>query len=154
MVDPNPNPESIAIGQIGQNFTSHRGVAGRQGAFTTYPCVMAASLCSLARMSGLCDTISLPSLACHGRLLVSVSLGRRPFGVKSVRGMDFTCNVCGTPVADCPIEKIDREVPSCRNCGSSVRFRSVVHLTSLAILGRSRPCLSPIPSTASGEATG
>jgi SAM-dependent methyltransferase len=52
--------------------------------------------------------------------------------------MDFTCNVCGTPTG-CPVENIDREVPSCPQCGSSVRFRSIVHLTSVALFGHSIP---------------
>ncbi|WP_168209965.1 methyltransferase domain-containing protein [Tardiphaga sp. vice154] len=35
------------------------------------------------------------------------------------------------------IEAIDREVSSCPHCGSSVRFRSIVHLLSLSLFGRS-----------------
>jgi SAM-dependent methyltransferase len=51
--------------------------------------------------------------------------------------MDFLCNVCGAVVHDCPMEKIDREIPSCPRCGSTVRFRSIVHLLSVALFGRS-----------------
>jgi hypothetical protein len=54
-------------------------------------------------------------------------------------GLDFVCNVCGTKVADCPLDTIDREVPSCPSCGSTVRFRSIVHLLSLALFGHSMP---------------
>jgi len=48
----------------------------------------------------------------------------------------FQCNVCGTfnLVA---ARQIGREIPSCRSCGSTVRFRSIVHLLSLATYGRS-----------------
>jgi len=53
--------------------------------------------------------------------------------------MDFVCNVCETRVIDCPIEKIDREIPSCVKCGSTVRMRSIVHLLSSALYGRSIP---------------
>jgi SAM-dependent methyltransferase len=53
--------------------------------------------------------------------------------------MDFVCNVCATEVKDCPLERIDREVPSCPTCGSTVRFRGVIHLLSLALHGRSIP---------------
>jgi SAM-dependent methyltransferase len=52
--------------------------------------------------------------------------------------LSFTCNVCGTPVT-CPVEQISREVASCPTCGSTVRMRSIVHLVSLAVLGRSVP---------------
>ena len=51
--------------------------------------------------------------------------------------MDFTCNICETKNSGCPIEKIDREISSCRKCGSTVRFRSIIHLTSVALFGRS-----------------
>lgn len=51
--------------------------------------------------------------------------------------VDFTCNVCGTPVKNCPRETIDREISSCPECRSSVRFRSIVHLVSMALFGRS-----------------
>ena len=54
-------------------------------------------------------------------------------------GLDFVCNVCGTEVSDCPLDAIDREVPSCPSCGSTVRFRSIVHLLSLALFDRSMP---------------
>jgi len=58
--------------------------------------------------------------------------------------LDFVCNVCGTEVSDCPLDAIDREVPSCPSCQSTVRFRSIVHLLSLALFGRSIP-LSRFP---------
>jgi SAM-dependent methyltransferase len=51
--------------------------------------------------------------------------------------LDFRCNVCGTKIKACPIEAIDREVSSCAECGSSVRMRSIVHLLSIGLHGRS-----------------
>lgn len=46
----------------------------------------------------------------------------------------FRCNVCGAPndVAD---ERLEREVPSCETCGSTVRFRAVARLAALAVSG-------------------
>jgi SAM-dependent methyltransferase len=51
--------------------------------------------------------------------------------------MDFTCNICGTEVRNCPVENIDREIQSCPQCHSSVRIRSIIHLLSIARYGRS-----------------
>lgn len=62
-----------------------------------------------------------------------------PLEGRSVETLDFTCNVCGTRAVCCPVEKIDREVASCDGCGSSVRMRSIVHLLSLALHGKSMP---------------
>ena len=53
--------------------------------------------------------------------------------------MDFQCNVCGTEVKNCPVENIDREISSCPTCHSSVRIRSIAHLLSMALFGRSMP---------------
>lgn len=53
--------------------------------------------------------------------------------------MGFQCNVCGQMAEGVPVEKIDREIQSCPHCGSSVRFRSIVHLLSLGLFGRSMP---------------
>jgi SAM-dependent methyltransferase len=50
--------------------------------------------------------------------------------------LSFRCNLCGTTnrAALCALE---RETPSCRGCGSTVRFRSIVHLLTQALFGRS-----------------
>lgn len=56
-----------------------------------------------------------------------------------MRTLTFVCNICGTDVVDCPIEKVDREVAGCPKCGSSVRMRSLAHLLSMAVFGRSIP---------------
>lgn len=47
----------------------------------------------------------------------------------------FTCNVCGRRSTAAP-ERLDREISACK-CGSSVRFRSIVHVLSVALFGRS-----------------
>ena len=52
------------------------------------------------------------------------------------RTVDFTCNICGARMADFPVDRLDREVMSCTDCGSNVRWRSIVYLISLALFGR------------------
>lgn len=46
----------------------------------------------------------------------------------------FRCNLCGNNCAVAP-EQIGREIPSCDRCGSTVRFRAMVHLLTEALLG-------------------
>jgi SAM-dependent methyltransferase len=48
----------------------------------------------------------------------------------------FTCNICNSP---CTAETLDREIPSCRKCGSNVRFRWIVHALSTELFGESLP---------------
>ena len=48
----------------------------------------------------------------------------------------FTCNICNSP---CRAEILDREVPSCKRCGSNVRFRWIVHALSMELFGKSLP---------------
>jgi SAM-dependent methyltransferase len=52
--------------------------------------------------------------------------------------MPFRCNICGTYNL-IPLAQLNREANSCRSCQSSVRFRSIVHLLSRALYGRSMP---------------
>lgn len=59
--------------------------------------------------------------------------------------LTFICNICGSRCRKVPLSQIDREVSSCGKCGSSVRFRSIVHLLSCALFGRSIP-LSDLPT--------
>lgn len=48
-----------------------------------------------------------------------------------------TCNVCGR-AAHVPLNKLSkREEPSCPNCGSSLRMRSIIHALSLRLFGHS-----------------
>lgn len=56
-----------------------------------------------------------------------------------MNSLDFTCNCCGTSIVACPVEMIDREVPSCPTCQSTVRWRSIVHLLSVGLHGNSIP---------------
>lgn len=48
----------------------------------------------------------------------------------------FRCNVCGADAASPPHE-LERETPSCPRCGSSVRYRAIVHALSVVLFGRS-----------------
>jgi SAM-dependent methyltransferase len=52
--------------------------------------------------------------------------------------LTFTCNVCGRP-ATADRSSLLREGVSCRACGSSVRYRAVVHALSLGLFGQSLP---------------
>ncbi len=54
-----------------------------------------------------------------------------------VKALDYQCNVCATQVVQWPLAAIDRDLPSCPGCGSSVRMRSVVHLLSVSLFGQS-----------------
>lgn len=62
--------------------------------------------------------------------------------------ISFTCNICKT-FNKCSVEKIDREVQSCTSCGSTVRMRSIIHLLSLRLFGKS----IPIPDFAVNKST-
>jgi SAM-dependent methyltransferase len=48
----------------------------------------------------------------------------------------FRCNVCGGSCA-APMGALERESPSCRRCGSTVRTRTLVHLLTSELFGRS-----------------
>jgi methyltransferase family protein len=50
----------------------------------------------------------------------------------------FQCNICSAANTKL-YEQMDREIPSCDQCGSNVRFRWVVHAVSETLLGRSLP---------------
>ncbi|CAO3440065.1 type 11 methyltransferase [Azospirillum argentinense] len=50
----------------------------------------------------------------------------------------FRCNVCGVQNV-CSGDRIGRETASCDGCGSTVRMRSIIHLLSTALWGRSMP---------------
>jgi len=50
----------------------------------------------------------------------------------------YTCNICKTK-NNVSKEKLNREKKSCRNCGSSVRTRSIIHLISSELYGHSMP---------------
>lgn len=48
----------------------------------------------------------------------------------------FVCNICDHACL-VPVEALTREAPTCGRCGSSVRTRSIVHLLSTGLFGRS-----------------
>lgn len=48
----------------------------------------------------------------------------------------FTCNICGGR-GEAFLERLDREGASCKRCGSSVRWRSIVHVLSMELFGES-----------------
>src|SRR5262245_18977844 len=50
----------------------------------------------------------------------------------------YTCNVCGQP-SNVPLDRLEREVRSCETCGSTPRFRGVVHALSLGLVEESPP---------------
>lgn len=52
-------------------------------------------------------------------------------------GVTFVCNICRNTVEGVPVEAFHREAGSCSHCGSTVRWRSIVHGLSLALFGES-----------------
>jgi SAM-dependent methyltransferase len=48
----------------------------------------------------------------------------------------FRCNICGGACA-APMSGLSRETSSCRRCGSTVRMRTIVHLLTAELFGRS-----------------
>jgi len=58
------------------------------------------------------------------------------------RTLSFICNLCGIENTSFAIDELHREGGACRSCGSSVRARSLVHLTSMALFRRSIPAPS------------
>ncbi len=63
-------------------------------------------------------------------------------GIRATLGT-FRCNVCGAS-APRPDGGFDREVTSCDTCGSTPRFRSIVHAISFGLFGQTMP-LEEIP---------
>ena len=57
--------------------------------------------------------------------------------------LTFRCNICGGPSRVLSAE-LERERPSCTECGSTLRWRSLVHLLSKEIHGRDL-CLADFP---------
>ena len=50
----------------------------------------------------------------------------------------FKCNICGNYNIS---GQMDREFPSCNNCRSSVRMRSIIHILSVELFGVSIPLI-------------
>ncbi|HTS23925.1 MAG TPA: class I SAM-dependent methyltransferase [Casimicrobiaceae bacterium] len=71
-----------------------------------------------------------------GALQRFAHLARR--GQEAVPGekAEFRCNICGSNCV-VPMRALQREVPSCRRCGSTVRTRTIAHLLTTELFGRS-----------------
>ncbi len=69
-----------------------------------------------------------PSLVTRALAKTTGALKKRP----------FLCNVCCFPNA-ATTGQLTREDPTCRHCGSNVRFRSLVHALSLSLFRKSIP---------------
>ncbi|HEY1460210.1 MAG TPA: methyltransferase domain-containing protein [Casimicrobiaceae bacterium] len=52
--------------------------------------------------------------------------------------VEFRCNLCGAH-CNVPASAISRESRSCVDCGSTVRLRSIIHLLTTELFGRSIP---------------
>lgn len=50
--------------------------------------------------------------------------------------LSFRCNICGRTCA-AKTADINREVPSCKNCGSTLRWRSIIRALSMELFGES-----------------
>ncbi len=55
----------------------------------------------------------------------------------------YQCNICGNKNIN-TLEELHREIPTCKYCGSNVRFRSIIHLLALNLFGES-VCLDDYP---------
>ncbi len=49
----------------------------------------------------------------------------------------FVCNICGASCSVADRSKIERETPTCQDCGSNARIRWVVHALSMGLFGES-----------------
>lgn len=50
--------------------------------------------------------------------------------------LSFRCNICGQHSVT-RLAELDRETPSCGNCGSNVRWRGIIHTLSTELFGES-----------------
>lgn len=50
--------------------------------------------------------------------------------------LNYQCNICGTQNSS-EMSKLSREIPSCRKCGSTVRWRSIIHTLSSELFEQS-----------------
>jgi SAM-dependent methyltransferase len=55
----------------------------------------------------------------------------------AVEILEFRCNICGTR-SEARRATLERESRSCDTCGSTMRWRSIIHLLSLALFEKSR----------------
>ncbi|WP_297324712.1 methyltransferase domain-containing protein [Nitrosomonas sp.] len=68
------------------------------------------------------------------------------------RRLTFCCNICGATNTDVALDLVsNREASSCKECGSSLRVRSVIHALTSEIFGDSLPLPSaPISKSIRG----
>jgi SAM-dependent methyltransferase len=59
-------------------------------------------------------------------------------GLDGLGSLTFMCNICSS-ICTSNMRDINRESPSCFSCQSTVRNRSVVHMLSESLFGRSMP---------------
>lgn len=71
-----------------------------------------------------------------GRLTLTLRTAEGRLKPGERRRLAFRCNICGS-ANEVPIADLERELPTCRSCGSTVRFRAMVHALSLALWGES-----------------
>jgi len=57
-------------------------------------------------------------------------------GGANVQKIHFTCNICSASNKT-GLASLSREVPSCSQCGSTVRMRAIVHVLSMELFGES-----------------
>ena len=50
--------------------------------------------------------------------------------------IDYQCNICGNFCQNL-LSNLEREIPSCPVCGSTVRMRSIIHILSTELFGKS-----------------
>jgi|WetSurMetagenome_2_1015567.scaffolds.fasta_scaffold07189_4 hypothetical protein len=63
-------------------------------------------------------------------VVTDLNLVQRPWGT-----LKYQCNMCGR-TCETPMADIGREISSCE-CGSTVRSRSIIHMLSIELFGRS-----------------
>jgi len=56
--------------------------------------------------------------------------------VNKISKIQFQCNIC-QKFCQSEISNFGREIPNCPRCGSSVRMRSIIHILSSEIFGKS-----------------
>ncbi len=74
-----------------------------------------------------------------------VKLQEAQLSITESESLSFRCNVCGRTCA-AKAADISREVPSCKKCGSTLRWRSIIHVLSMELFGESL-CLQDFPAS-------
>jgi SAM-dependent methyltransferase len=95
--------------------------------------------CAVIEQEDSCVVYSLQSRqtsASPGQFLTSPVLTHNSPTEDSTELFQFRCNICGA-ICAVKLDKIDREVPSCKSCGSTVRWRAVINVLSVVLFGKS-----------------